>query len=105
MQVNKRAAIRREQKQMEKLMNRKENTEEVLMAKAFALGKKEGLELAVGIIFLALHEYYGFGEKRLMKLLDCISIESRKMDEAPTQFNVEWYIRQLSQKCNIKFER
>lgn len=97
--------MRREQKQIDKVMNSKSNRTEDLMKKAFVAGKNEGLDLAVGIIFLALHEYYGFGNKRLMKLTDYISVESRKMDEMPTQFNVNWYIQQLHEKCDIRIER
>lgn len=105
MEYNRRAAIRREQKRNDKIMKAKSDLPEVLMKKSYLAGKNEGLELAVGIIFLALHEHYNFGTKRLLKLMDCISVESRKMDEMPTQFNVNWYIQQLHEKCDIKIER
>lgn len=103
---NKRAAIRREKREQEKIMKRAESgLTKDLMAKSFLLGKNEGLEMACGIIFLALHEEFGFGNKRIMKLMDKISEESLKMDEEPTKFNVDWYINQLRDKCNIKIER
>ena len=103
---NKRAAIRREKREQEKIMKRAESgLTKDLMAKSFLLGKNEGLEMACGIIFLALHEEFGFGNKRLLKLMDKISEESLKMDEEPTKFNVDWYINQLRDKCNIKIER
>lgn len=63
------------------------------------------MELACGIIFLALHEYYGFGTKRIMRLMECVGKESLKMDEVATKFNVDWYINQLREKCNVIIER
>ena len=63
------------------------------------------MELAAGIIFLALHEHFGFGTKRIQKLMKCISDESIKMDEEPTKFNVDWYINQLEEVLNVKFEQ
>lgn len=104
MAANKRAAMRREKREREKLMNTKDTTAN-LMAKSFLAGKSEGMELACGLIFLALHEYYGFWNRRIMKLMDYISKESLKMDELPTKFNVDWYIQQLNEKCNLRFER
>lgn len=105
MEYNKRASIRRQKKENSKIMNAKGKSEEVLMRKAFLAGKNEGMELAVGIIFLALHEHYNFGTKRLMRLMEHVSTESRKMNELPTQFNVDWYIKELYKKCDIKLER
>lgn len=105
MQHNRRAMMRREKRAEDKIMNAKSTMTEALMQKAFVSGKKEGLEIAVGIIFLALHEDYGFGKKRLENLIECIKKESMKMDEDATKFNVDWYIQQLNEKCNIKFER
>lgn len=97
MAVNKRAVMRREQRQLDKL-NSKKPTTKVLMEKAFLRGQNYGLELASGIIFLALCEEYGFGRKRIERLIDRIQKESMKMDEDATKFNVEWYINMVNQK-------
>lgn len=104
MAVNKRAAMRREAKERAKLMSGKP-TQEKLMARAYVAGKNEGLELATGIIFLALHEKFDFGQKRLEKLIKCISDESLKMDEDATKFNVDYYIKQVQEKCGISIFR
>lgn len=101
MAVNKRAAMRREQRLQEKLTSGKPTTEK-LMAKAFIAGKNEGMELATGIIFLSLCEEFGFGGKRIERLIDRISKESMKMDELPTQFNVDWYIQKVHEKCGVR---
>ena len=37
--------------------------------------------------------------------MKCISDESIKMDEEPTKFNVDWYINQLEEVLNVKFEQ
>jgi hypothetical protein len=107
---NKRAAIRREQKEHDKnklSMNEKQwfikQTEsgigksafEKLMQRYYKYGHDRGMELAAGIIFLALHEHFGFGTKRIQTLMKCISDESIKMDEEPTKFNVNWYIQTI----------
>lgn len=117
---NKRAAIRREQKEHEKnklSMNEKQwfikQTEseigksafEKLMQRYYKYGHDRGMELAAGIIFLALHEHFGFGTKRIQTLMKCISDESIKMDEEPTKFNVDWYIRQLNDVLDIQFQQ
>lgn len=104
MAVNRRAAMRREQKQMDKL-NKLKPTTEVLMKKSFMNGKVYGMELATGIIFLALCEEFGFGKKRIERLIDRISKESMKMDEEPTKFNVDWYIQQVNEKTDINIGR
>lgn len=90
---NKRAAIRREQKEHDKnklSMNEKQwfikQTEsgigksafEKLMQRYYKYGHDRGMELAAGIIFLALHEHFGFGTKRIQTLMKCISDESIK---------------------------
>lgn len=112
MAKNKRAAMRRELKERQKMTElasreRKNGNElsENIMAECYVRGKDEGMELACGIIFLALHEYYGFGTKRIMRLMECVGKESLKMDEAATKFNVDWYINQLREKCNITISR
>lgn len=112
MAVNRRAAMRRENRERQKVhesalkaQRKGDHLSKHLMAECFSRGRDEGLELACGIIFLALHEHFGFGQKRLMKLMDCIGKESLKMDEDATKFNVEWYIKQLREKCNISIER
>lgn len=117
---NKRAAIRREQKEHEKnklSMNEKQwfikQTEsgigksafEKLMQRYYKYGHDRGMELAAGIIFLALHEHFGFGTKRIQTLMKCISDESIKMDEEPTKFNVNWYIQQLNDVLDIQSQQ
>lgn len=117
---NKRAAIRREQKEHDKnklSMNEKQwfikQTEsgigksafEKLMQRYYKYGHDRGMELAAGIIFLALHEHFGFGTKRIQTLMKCISDESIKMDEEPTKFNVNWYIQQLNDVLDIHFQQ
>lgn len=117
---NKRAAIRREQKEHDKnklSMNEKQwfikQTEsgigksafEKLMQRYYKYGHDRGMELAAGIIFLALHEHFGFGTKRIQALMKCISDESIKMDEEPTKFNVNWYIQQLNDVLDIQFQQ
>lgn len=117
---NKRAAIRREQKEHGKnklSMNEKQwfikQTEsgigksafEKLMQRYYKYGHDRGMELAAGIIFLALHEHFGFGTKRIQTLMKCISDESIKMDEEPTKFNVDWYIQQLNDVLDIQFQQ
>lgn len=117
---NKRAAIRREQKEHDKnklSMNEKQwfikQTEsgidksafEKLMQRYYKYGHDRGMELAAGIIFLALHEHFGFGTKRIQTLMKCISDESIKMDEEPTKFNVDWYIQQLNDVLDIQFQQ
>lgn len=117
---NKRAAIRREQKEHDKnklSMNEKQwfikQTEsgigksafEKLMQRYYKYGHDRGMELAAGIIFLALHEHFGFGTKRIQTLMNCISDESIKMDEEPTKFNVNWYIQQLNDVLDIQFQQ
>jgi hypothetical protein len=120
MSRNKRAAIRREQKEHDKnklSMNEKQwfikQTEsgigksafEKLMQRYYKYGHDRGMELAAGIIFLALHEHFGFGTKRIQTLMKCISDESIKMDEEPTKFNVNWYIQQLNDVLDIQFQQ
>ena len=117
---NKRADIRREQKEHDKnklSMNEKQwfikQTEsgigksafEKLMQRYYKYGHDRGMELAAGIIFLALHEHFGFGTKRIQTLMKCISDESIKMDEEPTKFNVDWYIQQLNDVLDIQFRQ
>lgn len=117
---NKRAAIRREKKEHDKnklSMNEKQwfikQTEsgigksafEKLMQRYYKYGHDRGMELAAGIIFLALHEHFGFGTKRIQTLMKCISDESIKMDEEPTKFNVNWYIQQLNDVLDIQFQQ
>lgn len=117
---NKRAAIRREQKEHDKnklSMNEKQwfinqtesgigkNAFEKLMQRYYKYGHDRGMELAAGIIFLALHEHFGFGTKRIQTLMKCISDESIKMDEEPTKFNVDWYIQQLNDVLDIQFQQ
>lgn len=117
---NKRAAIRREQKEHDKnklSMNEKQwfikQTEsgigksafEKLMQRYYKYGHDREMELAAGIIFLALHEHFGFGTKRIQTLMKCISDESIKMDEEPTKFNVNWYIQQLNDVLDIQFQQ
>lgn len=117
---NKRAAIRREQKEHDKnklSMNEKQwfikQTEsgigksafEKLMQRYYKYGHDRGMELAAGIIFLALHEHFGFGTKRIQTLMKYISDESIKMDEEPTKFNVDWYIQQLNDVLDIQFQQ
>lgn len=117
---NKRAAIRREQKEHDKnklSMNEKQwfikQTEsgigksafEKLMQRYYKYGHDRGMELAAGIIFLALHEHFGFGTKRIQTLMKRISDESIKMDEEPTKFNVDWYIQQLNDVLDIQFQQ
>lgn len=117
---NKRAAIRREQKEHDKnklSMNEKQwfikQTEsgigksafEKLMQRYYKYGHDRGMELAAGIIFLALHEHFGFGTKRIQTLMKCISDESIKMDEEATKFNVNWYIQQLNDVLDIQFQQ
>ena len=117
---NKRADIRREQKEHDKnklSMNEKQwfikQTEsgigksafEKLMQRYYKYGHDRGIELAAGIIFLALHEHFGFGTKRIQTLMKCISDESIKMDEEPTKFNVDWYIQQLNDVLDIQFRQ
>lgn len=117
---NKRAAIRREQKEHDKnklSMNEKQwfikQTEsgigksafEKLMQRYYKYGHDRGMELAAGIIFLALHEHFGFGTKRIQTFMKCISDESIKMDEEPTKFNVNWYIQQLNDVLDIQFQQ
>lgn len=117
---NKRAAIRREQKEHDKnklSMNEKQwfikQTEsgigksafEKLMQRYYKYGHDRGMELAAGIIFLALHEHFGFGTKRIQTLMKCISDESIKMDEEPTKFNVNWYIQQLNDVLDIQSQQ
>lgn len=117
---NKRAAIRREQKEHDKnklSMNEKQwfikqtaggigkSAFEKLMQRYYKYGHDRGMELAAGIIFLALHENFGFGTKRIQTLMKCISDESIKMDEAPTKFNVDWYIQQLNDVLDIQFQQ
>lgn len=65
-------------------------------------GKNEGFELATGIMFLALCEEFGFGNKRINRLIERISDESVKMDEDPTKFNVDWYIDKVREKCGVR---
>jgi hypothetical protein len=120
MSRNKRAAICREQKEHDKnklSMNEKQwfikQTEsgigksafEKLMQRYYKYGHDRGMELAAGIIFLALHEHFGFGTKRIQTLMKCISDESIKMDEEPTKFNVNWYIQQLNDVLDIQFQQ
>lgn len=100
MASNKRAAMRRELKAREKL-NKGPVTTEKLMARAFVAGKNEGIELATAIMSLALHEEYGFGNNRLQKLYERIGKESLKMDELPTQFNVDYYIAKLRDEVGV----
>lgn len=117
---NKRAAIRREQKEHDKnklSMNEKQwfikQTEsgigksafEKLMQRYYKYGHDRGMELAAGIIFLALHEHFGFGTKRIQTLMKCISDEFIKMDEEPTKFNVNWYIQQLNDVLDIQSQQ
>lgn len=117
---NKRAAIRREQKEHDKnklSMNEKQwfikqtaggigkSAFEKLMQRYYKYGHDRGMELAAGIIFLALHENFGFGTKRIQTLMKCISDESIKMDEEPTKFNVDWYIQQLNDVLDIQFQQ
>lgn len=117
---NKRAAIRREKKEHDKnklSMNEKQwfikQTEsgigksafEKLMQRYYKYGHDRGMELAAGIIFLALHEHFGFGTKRIQTLMKCISDESIKMDEEPTKFNVNWYIQQLNDVLDIQSQQ
>lgn len=117
---NKRAAIRREQKEHDKnklSMNEKQwfikqtesgigkSTFEKLMQRYYKYGHDRGMELAAGIIFLALHEHFGFGTKRIQTLMKCISDESIKMDEEPTKFNVNWYIQQLNDVLDIQSQQ
>lgn len=117
---NKRAAIRREQKEHDKnklSMNEKQwfikqtasgigkSAFEKLMQRYYKYGHDRGMELAAGIIFLALHEHFGFGTKRIQTLMKCISDESIKMDEEPTKFNVNWYIQQLNDVLDIQFQQ
>lgn len=117
---NKRAAIRREQKEHDKnklSMNEKQwfikQTEsgigksafEKLMQRYYKYGHDRGMELAAGIIFLALHEHFGFGTKRIQTLMKCISDESIKMDEEPTKFNVNLYIQQLNDVLDIQSQQ
>lgn len=117
---NKRAAIRREQKEHDKnklSMNEKQwfikqtasgigkSAFEKLMQRYYKYGHDRGMELAAGIIFLALHEHFGFGTKRIQTLMKRISDESIKMDEEPTKFNVDWYIQQLNDVLDIQFQQ
>ena len=117
---NKRAAIRREQKEHDKnklSMNEKQwfikqtasgigkSAFEKLMQRYYKYGHDRGMELAAGIIFLALHEHFGFGTKRIQTLMKCVSDESIKMDEEPTKFNVDWYIQQLNDVLDIQFQQ
>lgn len=101
MATNKRAAMRREKRVREKLTQGKQ-TDQKLMARAFIAGKNEGFETASGIIFLALCEEFGFGAKRIERLMNRISNESLKMDEDATKFNVDYYIQRLHEKCGIE---
>lgn len=101
---NKRAVMRREKREHEKLMNNKSNSTSILMEKYFYAGRNEGMELASAIIFLALHEDFGFGQKRIKKLMQTISRESMKMDELATKFNVDWYREQMKKVLDFEFE-
>ena len=101
MATNKRAAMRREKRVREKLTQGKQ-TDQKLMARAFIAGKNGGFETASGIIFLALCEEFGFGAKRIERLMNRISNESLKMDEDATKFNVDYYIQRLHEKCGIE---
>lgn len=101
MAVNKRAAMRREKRVQEKLTGGKP-TQTKLMARAYITGKNEGFEFATGIMFLALCEEFGFGNKRINRLIERISDESVKMDEDPTKFNVDWYIDKVREKCGVR---
>lgn len=120
MSTNRRAAMRREQKERDKL--KLSEQERLWIARGFndpvgkrALekshkryydaGRSEGMQTATGIIFLALHEYFGFGSRRFEKLMDCIAKESIKMDEMPTAFNVDYYIRELNKVMKMHFEK
>lgn len=100
MATNKRAAMRREKREREKLF-KGSDTQTKLLARSFLAGKNEGMTLATGIIFLALCEEFGFGEKRIERLIGRISKESMKMDEDATKFNVDWYIKKVEEKCGI----
>lgn len=53
-------------------------------------------------MFLALCEEFGFGNKRINRLIERISDESLKMDEDPTKFNVDWYIDKVREKCGVR---
>lgn len=99
---DKRAAMRQEQRQRDKIM--KSKAPGAFINKAYLNGRDDGLTLASGIIFLALHEYFGFGNKRLENLMDCIAKESMKMQYEPTKFNVDYYIKQLKEKTGIEME-
>lgn len=104
MSYNKRAAMRREKKETEKILSVLSEQDRV-SARFFMAGKNEGMELASGIIFLALCEEFGFGQKRIERLMERISKESIKMDEEPTRFNVDYYIAKLNEKCGKKIFR
>lgn len=116
---NRRAAMRREEREQKK--QRLNNLEREWLVKATAhpvggttldkmsmkyykFGLANGMSTASSIIFLALHEYFGFGEKRINKLMECIAKESIKMDEEPTKFNVDYYSKQLQDAVNITIE-
>ena len=53
-------------------------------------------------MFLALCEEFGFGNKRINRLIERISDESVKMDEDTTKFNVDWYIDKVREKCGVR---
>lgn len=75
-----------------------------MMKRYYQAGRNEGLQTATGIIMLALHEYYNFGNKRLEKLMECVGKESIKMDENPTKFNVDFYIQKLNEIMKNQIE-
>lgn len=72
--------------------------------KYYKFGLANGMSTSSCIIFLALHEYFGFGEKRINTLMKCVAKESMKMDEAPTEFNVDFYQKKLEEVMDISLE-
>lgn len=116
---NKRAAMRREAREQKKTkLNSLEHewlaratvhpvggkALDKMAMKYYKFGLSNGMSTSSCIIFLALHEYFGFGEKRINTLMKCVAKESMKMDEAPTEFNVDFYQKKLEEVMDISLE-
>lgn len=101
---NLRAIRRRQEKQINKVMQDK--TDIGVMKRAWLAGKQEGMELATSIILVGLHDHWGFGERRMRKLFEYILSNSNKYEtgDLPTRLNVDYYRQSLRESCKIFLE-
>ena len=75
--------------------------------KTYTDGLNDGITVATALMFVALHDKYGFsslksGKGKLDQIVDELASEYAKMEEDATQLNVQHYIDMLKTSTGLE---